>query len=70
MAKIRKKGKRSGWHQLATFTSAPGAAVVRREMLAGKRLIDGKVTDWDIETRRLHDDDGQTVGSALYVRLK
>lgn len=70
MAQVRKKGKRGGWHEIATYQSPTGAAVVRREMLAGGRLIDGRVGDWDIETRRLHDAAGVVIGSALYVKLK
>lgn len=70
MAQVRKKGKGRGWFEIATYASATGAAVVKREMLAGKRLIDGKLSDWEIESRRLHDDDGRVIGSALYVRLK
>ena len=70
MAQVRKKGKGRGWFEIATFASVTGAAVVRRGMLAGERLIDGKLSDWEIESRRLHDDDGRAIGSALYVKLK
>lgn len=70
MAQVRKKGKAGGWHEIATYASPAGAAVVRREILAGTRAIDGKVSDWVIESRRTHDDDGRVTGSALYVRLK
>lgn len=70
MAAVRKKGKGGGWHEIATFDSASGAAVVKRDMLRGDRLIDGKLSDWEIETRRLHNDVDAVIGSALYVRLK
>lgn len=70
MASVRKKGKGRGWFSIAQFASASGAAVVRREMLAGTRLIDGKVSDWDIETRRIHDAGGKVIGSELFVKLR
>lgn len=70
MAKVRAKGKRGGWHSIAEYKSASGAAMVRRDILAGRRLIDGKVADWDIETRRIHDGNGKAIGSELFVKLR
>lgn len=70
MAEVRAKGKRGGWHQIATFETGDGATIVRRRIMAGERPVDGKVADWDIEARRLRDDDGTVIGSGLYVKLR
>ena len=49
---------------LAEFVGPGGAHQVRRELMSGKRLIHGKVADWDFQARRVRDGD---VGSRLYV---
>jgi hypothetical protein len=73
MAEVRKKAKGKGgggWARIATFDSPNGAAAVRRALLKGERPIDGKVSDWEIESRRTRDNAGELAGSELYVRLK
>lgn len=69
MAQVRSFGKRAGWASIATFDSPNGAAQVRREILAGRRPIDGRLDDWEIESRRTRDDAGEITGSELFVRL-
>ena len=70
MAQVRKMGKGKGWASIATFDSANGAAAVKRAILRGERPVDGKLSDWEVESRRVRDDAGTITGSALYVRLK
>lgn len=72
MAQVRAKGKGAvgKWHRIATFASPNGATAVKRKMLRGDKLIDGKVSDWEIESRRTRDTRGVLNGSQLYVRLK
>lgn len=69
MAEVRKKG-RGKWFQVATFESPNGAADVRRAITRRERPIDGKLTEWEIESRRLRDDRGDVIGSGLFVKLK
>ncbi len=50
---------------LAEFVGPSGATTVRRELVTGKRPVDGAVEDWLLEARRL--DSG---GSRLYCTLR
>lgn len=69
MAEVRKMGK-GVWAVIAEYDSPNGAAAVRRAIIAGERPIDGRLAEWEIETRRTRDGDGVLTGSELYVRLK
>lgn len=72
MAQVRKKGRAAWgkWFLIATFQSPNGAASVKRQLLTGRKPVDGLVREWDIETRRTRGDDGELDGSQLYVRMK
>lgn len=70
MAEVRQTLPRGTWACIAVFDSTAGAAQVKREILAGKRIVDGKVSDWDVESRRTRDEAGELTGSELYVRLR
>jgi hypothetical protein len=69
VVQVRKKVGKGKWASIATFTAPNGAAAVRRAILAGERPIDGKLTDWEIESRRTRDRHGELSGSELYVKL-
>lgn len=49
---------------LAKFVGPSGATTVRRELMTGKRPVDGQVGEWQLDARRL--DSG---GSILYATL-
>lgn len=70
MAEVRATVAKGTWACIAVFDSPAGAAQVKREILAGKRVVDGKLSDWDVESRRTRDDSGELNGSELYVRLR
>lgn len=70
MAEVRRKVGPGTWASIATFGAAAGAAGVRRHILRGDRPIDGRLSEWDIEARRVYGEDGQATGSELFVRLK
>lgn len=50
--------------KLAEFVGATGAQVVRRGLMNGDKLVDGRVEDWQFDARRL-----ESGGSCLYATL-
>lgn len=70
MAQARAKVRKGRWVSIAVFESPTGASQVKRSILRGERPIDGKLSEWEIETRRVRDSAGTVTGSELFVRLK
>lgn len=61
LAEIRKGAKVGEPCILARFKGPGGAGLVRRRILAGETPVDGKVSDWEFDARRVDD------GSVLYA---
>ena len=71
MQKIRKEVGVGKPVALAYFVSGTGAYEARRAILRGERLIDGKLSDWDLQARKVDvmDVAFEKYGSVLFATL-